>query len=376
MTVPAVPGGGPASPGTQEAAPVAGRLQAERAGLARARMARSERRRRTRALITTVGLVVAAVVVAVLALRLGDYRMSTGQVLAVLAGRGEQVDVLVVRELRLPRLLLGLLVGLGLGAAGAIFQSVLGNPLASPDVIGITQGASAGAVTALLVAGVTGPLLQLSALAGGLAAGLLLYAVAWRGGMAGYRFVLAGIGVAYVATSVIGYVFTRARVQEAQTALQWLSGSLGQATWELDLQLAASLAVLLPLAGLVGPWLQVLLLGDDSAAALGLRTERVRLLVVLLAIVLASVATAAAGPVAFVALAAAPIARRLLRGGSSAVLTSALVGAVLVAGSDLVAQHLLPLAQAVPVGIVTGAVGGPYLIWLLATHRRSTKDLA
>ena len=120
----------------------------------------------------------------------------------------------------------------------------------------------------------------------------------------------------------------------------------------------------------------MLLLGDDGAAALGLRTERVRLAVVLLGIVLASVATAAAGPVAFVALIAAPVARRLLGSGSPAVLTSALAGAVLVAGSDVVAQHLLPLAQAVPVGVVTGAVGGPYLIWLLATHRRTTEDPA
>jgi iron complex transport system permease protein len=374
VTAPAVPGG-PPSVHEDEAPPVPDGPDA-RAGLARTRMDRAHRARRTRAVLTTVGLVVAVVVVAVLALRLGDYRMSTGQVLAVLVGRGEQVDVLVVRELRLPRLLLGLLVGLGLGAAGAVFQSVLRNPLASPDVIGITQGGSAGAVTALLLAGVTGPLLQLSALAGGLAVGLLLYAVAWRGGMAGHRFVLAGIGVAYLATSVVGYVFTRAQVQEAQTALQWLSGSLAQASWELDLQLAAALAVLLPLSALVGPRLQVLLLGDDTAAALGLRTERVRLLLVLLGIALASVATAAAGPVAFVALTAAPIARRLLGGGSSAVLASALVGAVLVAGSDVVAQHLLPLAQAVPVGVVTGAVGGPYLIWLLATHRRTTEDPA
>lgn len=356
--------------------PQAQPAQVARVRVARAQVARAHRRGRTRAVATTVGLLGAVVLVAVPALRLGDYQMSTGQVLAVLVGRGEQVDALVVGELRLPRLVLGLLVGLGLGAAGAIFQSVLGNPLASPDVIGITQGASAGAVTALLLAGVTGPLVQLSALAGGLAVGLVLYAVAWRGGMAGHRFVLAGIGVAYVATSVVGYVFTRARVQEAQTALQWLSGSLGQATWELDLRLAAALAVLLPLAALVGPRLQVLLLGDDSAAGLGLRTERVRLALVLIGIALAAVATAAAGPVAFVALTAAPIARRLLGGGSSAVLTSALAGAVLVAGSDVVAQHLLPLAQAVPVGVVTGAVGGPYLIWLLATHRRAGQDPA
>ncbi len=347
------------------------RVQVASAGIDRARV-----RRRGRAVATVAGLLVALGLVGVLALALGDYRLSAGRVVIALLGGGEGVDVLVVRGLRLPRLVLGLLVGLGLGAAGALFQSVLRNPLASPDVIGITQGASAGAVCALLLAGVTGPLLQLSALAGGLVVGLVLYAVAWRGGMAGYRFVLAGIGVAYVATAVVGYVFTRARIQEAQTALQWLSGSLGQASWELDRQLALALALTLPLAAAVGPRLQVLLLGDDGAAGLGLRTERVRLTVVLLGIVLASVSTAAAGPVAFVALIAAPVARRLLGGGSPAVLTSALAGAVLVAGSDVVAQHLLPLAQAVPVGVVTGAVGGPYLIWLLATHRRTTEDPA
>jgi iron complex transport system permease protein len=268
----------------------------------------------------------------------------------------------------------GLLVGLGLGAAGALFQSVLRNPLASPDVIGVTQGASVGAVVAVLLLGTTGALLPALALAGGVAVGALLYVVSWRAGLSGQRFVLSGIGVAYLAVSFTGYVFTRAQVRDAQVALQWLSGNLAQASWQAVGQLALALAVLLPLTAAVGPRLEVLLLGDDGSRALGLRTEQVRLAVVALGVLLASFATAAAGPVAFVALVAAPVARRLRRDGTAALLTSALVGAVLVVAADLVAQHVLRLDQPVPVGIVTGVLGGPYLIWLLATQRRTTED--
>lgn len=332
-------------------------------------------RRRRRGVVTSV-LVVVCAVLAVLALMLGDFRLSAGEVLSVLAGGGDGAAVFVVRELRLPRTVLGVLVGVAFGLAGGLFQSVLRNPLASPDVIGISQGASVGAVAMLLGVGVTGPLVALSALGGGALVGLVLYAVAWRGGLAGYRFVLSGIGVAYMASSVLGYLLTRSRVDDAQAAIQWLAGSLGQATWQLNAVLAVSIAALLPLVVVLAPRLTVLLLGDDTAAALGVRTEWVRFGVIALGVALAAAGTAAAGPVAFVALTAAPIARRLLGDGSLGLVPSALAGVALVTGADAVAQHLLPADLSVPVGIVTGVIGGPYLIWLLATHGRSREASA
>ncbi|MDP2772213.1 MAG: iron chelate uptake ABC transporter family permease subunit, partial [Nocardioides sp.] len=236
--------------------------------------------------------------------------------------------------------------------------------------------ASAGAVAALLLGGVTGFWLSVSAFAGGAAVGLLLYAVAWRGGVTGYRFVLSGIGVAYVCTSIVGYLLTRSDVQEAQAALLWMTGSVAQADWPLVTTLAVAVAVLVPLVLLVARGLDLLLLGDEQAAGLGLRPELTRAAVIALGVALACVATAAAGPVAFVALIAAPVARRLLGDGSLALVQSALVGVVLVVGADLVAQHvlpaLLPIQFSVPVGVVTGAVGGPYLIWLMVAGRTRT----
>ena len=211
--------------------------------------------------------------------------------------------------------------------------------------------------------------MSLAALGGGAAVAALLYAVAWRGGMTGHRFVLAGIGVAYVCAAIVSYLLTRSEVQQAQTALLWLSGSLSQNTWPLVGVLAVALAVLVPLVALVARPLDLLLLGDEQAASLGLRPELVRVSVIVLGTALACAGTAAAGPVAFVAFVAAPVARRLLGDGGLGLLPAALVGVVLVVGADLVAQFLLPADLSVPVGIVTGVVGGPYLIWLMSRSR-------
>ena len=334
------------------------------------RRSRRQRRVRRTAVLTLLGAL--AVVLAGSALMLGEFRLSLGQVLGALAGADDPSAHFVVVELRLPRLLLGVLVGVAFGLAGALFQSVLRNPLASPDILGISQGASAGAVAALLLAGLSGAAVSGAALAGGAAVGLLLYAVAWHGGMAGHRFVLAGIGVAYVCTSLVGYLLTRSEVQQAQVALLWMTGSLAQADWSAVRLLALALAVLLPAATVLARGLGLLLLGDDLAAGLGLRPELVRAGVIATGIALACAATAAAGPVAFVAFVAAPVARRLLGDGTPALVESALVGVVMVVGADAVAQHLLPTDMSVPAGVATGAVGGPYLIWLMATGGRRT----
>ncbi|WP_127480300.1 FecCD family ABC transporter permease [Nocardioides pantholopis] len=342
---------------------------AERTAVAGAGLRDSRRRRRRRRTTVTAVLLAVAGALAVTALMLGDYRLSVGEVLGALAGSDEGAAGFIVRDLRLPRLLLGVLVGAAFGLAGALFQSVLRNPLASPDIIGISQGASAAAVAAILAGGLSGTWVSLSALGGGAAVGLLLYAVAWRGGMTGNRFVLAGIGVAYVCTSAIGYFLTRSDVKEAQTALRWMTGSLAQADWQLVRTLAVAVVVLVPLVALVARSLGLLLLGDEQAGSLGVRPELARGVVVALGVALAAVATAAAGPVAFVALIAAPVARRLLGDGALALVQSALVGVVLVVGADVVAQHLLPADLSVPVGVVTGAIGGPYLIWLMVSAR-------
>lgn len=331
-------------------------------------LAGTERQRRRRSSIVTCVLAVVTVVVMAVNLSVGDFPLSLQQVGLALVGQGEDTTVLVLREFRGPRLVLGALVGIALGLAGALFQSVLRNPLASPDIIGITQGASVGAVTALLLLGLGGIWVSAAALAGAgivAAANLLL---AWGAGINGQRFVLCGIGLAFMASSVLGYLLTRSDVRDAQSALVWLSGSVASAEWGGIARLAVAMLVLVPLALALSAPLRMLSLGEDTAQALGLAAQRTRVAAILVGVALAGVATAAAGPVAFVALAAAPIARNLVGDGRAALVPTAMVGLTLVTASDFTAQHLLPDRQ-VPVGLVTGVVGGVYLIWLLATNR-------
>lgn len=349
-------------------------LEAPATADADAALLRTRRHRRRRQWIVTVALIAVLIGCSVLALMLGQVALSPGQVVRAVFGGADARSTLVVRGLRLPRLMLALLAGSAFGLAGALFQSVLRNPLASPDIIGISQGASVGAVFALLGLGITGPWVFGMALAGGVLVGVVLWLVAARGGLAGFRFVLAGIGVAYLASSVLGYLLTRAEVQQAQSALQWLAGSVAQADPEMNRLLAPLLAALAVLTIPAARALQALRLGDETAAALGVRPARSRLFVIAVGVGLASVATAAAGPIAFVAFTSAPIARRLLKDGSLALLPAAVVGALMVVGADLIAQHLLPIDMSVPVGVVTGILGGPYLIWLLATGRRTRES--
>ncbi|WP_440710787.1 FecCD family ABC transporter permease [Herbiconiux sp. YIM B11900] len=323
-----------------------------------------------RYLVVTAVLLALLVVFAILALMLGDRVIAPGDVLATLFGQGSGGDRFVVLGLRLPRLAMGLMVGVAFGLAGAVFQSLLGNPLASPDIIGISQGASAAAVGAILVFGLSGLAVSVAAFAGALLVAALITILASRNGVAGSRFVLIGIALAFLAQALIGYLLTRSDVRDAQSALVWLVGSIGTVQPEELVFTALGVAVLILGLALLARRLRMLQLGDETASGLGVRITRTRLLLTLVAVGLAAVATAAVGPIAFVAFVSAPIARRLLGGTATALVTSALVGAVVVTGADVIAQHALPSLQ-VPVGIVTGIVGAPILLGLLARGNRT-----
>lgn len=276
-------------------------------------------------------------------------------------------------RLRLPRVAMSVAVGVGFGLAGALFQVVLRNPLASPDIIGVTGGASLAGAWAILFGGMTGMWVSLAAFAGAAAVAAVILLLSFTGELSGYRFVLVGVGLAFLCQSGIGYLITRSQVDDVRSALVWMVGSIGTPTWGAVATLVLCLLVLLPLAGYAGWRLRAMQLGDESAAGLGLRVTRSRLLVLGVGVALAAVATAFAGPVAFVAFMSGPIARRLLPAAGAALLPSALVGAVVVLAAELVAEQLLTGLE-VPVGIVTGVVGAPYLLWLLATGtRRSSR---
>jgi iron complex transport system permease protein len=325
---------------------------------------------RRRARVVTAALAAAVAALAALGLCVGGFPIGVGEVAATLLGRGDGLAEVVVMEFRLPRVTMGLLVGAAFGVSGALFQSVLGNPLASPDILGINWGASAAAVYAILVLGLGTLAVSGVAFLGALASATAIYLLAWRDGVTGYRFVLIGIGVAFMASSTLAYLLSRADVRDAQAALVWMVGSLGSSRWHEIAIVTGALLVLLPATALLAERLRALQLGDELAAGLGVRTERTRLALLLCAVALAAVGTAAAGPVAFVAFMSAPIARRLVGAGALALAPSALVGAAVVLAADLVALHLLPGNVQLPVGVVTGAIGAPYLLWLLASTGR------
>ena len=324
-----------------------------------------------------VPLVALAVLVLVSAVSIGrgDFPVSVPDVLRTLVGLGDGPQNFIVLQLRAPRVIVGLLVGLALGVAGALFQTFARNPLASPDTLGITIGASVGAVAALVLTGGSsvGALLggfgvPLAALTGALVTGFLLFVLAWRSGIDGYRLVLVGIALWSVGSALVDWLLTNAQVYDAAAAYVWITGSLNARTWDQAVPLALALAVLVPLSLAAGRALSVLQFGDDTARGLGLRLAGAQTAVVLLAVALTAAAVSAAGPITFVALVVPQVAVRLTGGSRPPLMASGLIGAVLVVSADLVTRTALP--EALPVGILTAVIGAPYLLWLLVRGRR------
>ncbi len=296
-------------------------------------------------------------------------RLPVADILEILDGGGRRADRFILLDLRLPRVSLGLLTGAALAMSGAVFQSLSRNPLGSPDIVGFTTGSATGAVLAIIAFGAGPAGAALAAVVGGLLTALIVYGLAAVGGGAVRRIVLVGIGISAMLVAVNSFLISRARLDAAQSAAVWLVGTLNGRTWEYVRLVGLALLVLTPLLLLYGRRLQLLEMGDDSARSLGVRVNRSRLILVLLAVAVCAVATAATGPVAFVALAAPQITRRLTGSPTLQLLPTAVTGALLMVLSDFVAQRLLAPAQ-LPVGVVTGAVGGVYLAWLLAGQWR------
>jgi iron complex transport system permease protein len=329
----------------------------------------NRRRRNARAVTVFIALAVVVVVLFVVTMMIGSFRIGPLDVIASVLGVSDKPGVdFVVRELRLPTAMAGLGVGLALGASGTIFQQVLRNPLASPDFVGVTSGAGLAAVVGIVLMGTGGLVVSGLALGGALLAASLMYVLAWRDGVTGYRFILIGIGIAAFFDGLVGFVLSHAQLFEARQAMHWLTGSVGQAS-DTELRLLfGGLVVVLPIAMLLQRPLRALDLGDDTARTLGTRAELSRAALLGAALVLVALAVAVAGPIIFVALVAGPIANRLLGPATGGIIAAALVGAATLLAADLVAVHLLPTA--LPTGVVTGAVGAPYLLWLLATTNR------
>ncbi|MEU8268912.1 iron chelate uptake ABC transporter family permease subunit [Sphaerisporangium sp. NPDC049002] len=325
---------------------------------------------RPRLVVVCVALAVVTFLVFCWGVSIGDYPIGLTSVMKALAGYGDPGTLLVVRELRLPRALVGLLAGVAFGVSGSIFQTMTRNPLASPDMIGITQGAGTAVVASIVLGwdGGLGP--QALGLLGALVTGLLVYLLAWSRGATGYRIILVGIGVSWICTSATDYLVAKGGRFQAQAALGWLVGNLNGRDWNQVIPLALAMAVMVPVALTLGRLTRTLQLGDDVAAGLGTPVQRVRFTLLLTGVGLVAFGTAAAGPLAFVALAAPQIAQRLGRTAWPPPVTSGLTGGLVVLSSDLVARELIPSTE-LPVGIITGVLGAPILLWLLIRANRA-----
>ncbi|MDQ0939024.1 iron chelate uptake ABC transporter family permease subunit [Streptomyces sp. V1I1] len=299
----------------------------------------------------------------------GQMPMAPSVALRGLFGFGDPADVLVVQEFRAPRMVAALIAGAGLAVAGSMLQRLFRNPLASPDVMGVTGGASFGAVV-LLATGVSASLIPVAALGGGMLAALLLGVFAWRSGLAVTRLVLVGLAVQAGLAAAVNLMVVRFPAELANSALQWTTGSLYGRTWIEVWAAGGAVALALACAFALHRRLAVLDLGDDSAGALGLIPSAARLQLLVTAIALASLAAALTGPVAFVALAVPHVVRFLAGPPTAGTLAlTGLAGAVLLLASDLVVQHLLPVSG-LPVGVVTATLGAPWLLVLMIRQSR------
>ncbi len=323
-----------------------------------------------RAFVVVVLLLLAALVASVVLIGTGDFPIPAADVVRTLLGDGDPSQELIINDLRLPRVLVGLLVGASLGLGGALFQSISRNPLGSPDVLGLSQGATAGALVVIVLFSGDADQVALGALGGGLFTGLAIYLLAWKRGVHGYRLVLVGIGVSAIATAVNGYLITKADIVDAARAVVWMTGSLNGRDWEQVWPLLIMCAILVPTVLANARGLRMMEMGDDVSYALGVRVERVRMLLMVAAVLLTAGATAAAGPVSFVALTAPQLAKRLTRSPGPNLVPSLCMGAALLVVADWASQRAFGADQ-LPVGVVTGVLGGVYLLWLLVTERKA-----
>jgi iron complex transport system permease protein len=318
---------------------------------------------RPRSLLIGGILIVALIVTGVLTLTLGTLGIALGDIVPTLRGERQGRDEIVLTAFRGPRLVVGLAAGAALAVSGALFQTVTRNPLGSPDVIGLTSGASAGAAAfGLLWPGILP--LPVGALLGAFLAMALVFFGTGTGFSSPSRILLIGIGVSAMSLAFVQWVLVRAGREQATVLATYLNGSLAARDWNHATTIWAAIVILIPCALLLSRRLQLVEMGDEQADALGARSSTARALSILVAIGLATAAVSVAGPIAFIALVAPQIARRLSRSAGPNILASALMGAFLLSLADLLTQQL-PLDVTLPVGVLTAILGGIYLGFLL-----------
>ncbi|MGW4586338.1 FecCD family ABC transporter permease [Amycolatopsis thermoflava] len=329
----------------------------------------------TRAATVCLVVLVALLLVTAVGVTIGEYPIPLAQLPELLTGGGHRIDRHILFDLRVPRAVTGCVAGACLAMAGALTQTISRNPLATPDILGVTGGASAAAVAVIvfgggvysLASGITTIGVPAAALVGGLVAAAAVYGFSWRHGVDGFRLVLVGIGCGAVLTALTSWLLILASINSAAQATVWLVGSISAVSWDQAIPLLILAALLVPAALTLPRTLAVTQLGDDAAAGLGVRIQASRLGAIGVAVGLTAAAVAAAGPIGFVALVTPQIMLRLTGGSRPPLVASALGGALLVQASDLLGRTAF--SWEVPVGLITAAIGAPYLIWLLLRRR-------
>lgn len=328
--------------------------------------AKQKRKRRFVWLTTLLASISLALCVAML--MLGNTIYPISDVIRVLLGEDVQGASFAVGTIRLPRMLAGLFAGFAFGLGGYVFQTMLRNPLANPNVIGITSGSSAAAVFCIIVLQASNTMISIASVIGGLITVIAIFFLSKGSSFSIGRLILIGIGIQAMLTAFINYLLLIGNTHDLPTAMRWLSGSLNGAKMETLTPLVVAVFIFTPIILMLSKRLAILELGEQTATALGVDTNKSRILLLVSAVLVIALATATTGPIAFVAFLAGPIAKRLVGHGFSALLPAGLVGVILVLAADLIGQFAFTARY--PVGVITGIIGAPYLIYLLIRINR------
>ncbi|PZD97286.1 iron ABC transporter permease [Paenibacillus sambharensis] len=327
---------------------------------------RQQRRRRW--IIVTGSLAAVSCVLCCAMLLLGNTIYPVQDVIRTLLGEQIKGVSFAVNTIRLPRMLAGLFAGFAFGMGGSVFQTMLRNPLANPNVLGITTGSSAAAVFCIVILHTSDSIVSIASVIAGLATALLIYTFSRGRTFSIGRLILIGIGMQAMLNAVISYLLLVSAEPDVPAALRWLSGSLnGSQMHELP-PLIITVLICVPVLIVLMKHLSILELGEQSAASLGVNTDKTRMVLIVGSVCMIAIATAVTGPIAFVAFLAGPIAKALVGTGLSAIIPAGLVGVNLVLAADLVGQFAFEVRY--PAGIITGILGAPYLIYLLIRMNR------
>ncbi|MGM0843375.1 MAG: FecCD family ABC transporter permease [Bacillota bacterium] len=325
-------------------------------------------KRRRRFILVTSILAIISLALCCSMLMLGNTIYPAHDVVRVLLGDDVKGASFAVGTIRLPRMVAGVFAGFAFGIAGTVFQTMLRNPLANPNVIGITAGSSAAAVFCIIVLQASNMFVSIASVAGGLATVIIIFLLSKGTSFSIGRLILVGIGIQAMLNAVISYLLLIGQHHDIPTAMRWLTGSLNGAKMETLYPLITIVLIFVPIIIVFGKQLEMLELGEQAATSLGIQTDKTRLILIVSSVLMIALATAATGPIAFVAFLSGPIAKRLVGVGFSPLLPAGLIGIILVLGADLIGQFAFVARY--PVGVITGILGAPYLIYLLIRMNR------